>query len=80
MAGSSDSCHAAHPEQEAVALAGFACEEDWRKESGHSSLGYRTARALWAALRGTGCGSQPAGPRAAQAPALELQVFLQEHS
>lgn len=63
-------------------LAGFAHEEDGAGRK-------RVATAAWAigqpgrygaALRSTGCGSQPAGPCAVQAPALELQVFLQEHS
>lgn len=79
MAVSSDSCRAAHAEQEAVASLALPARKTGGR-SGHSSLGYRTARAPWAALRSTGCGWQPAGPRAAQAPALELQVFLQEHS
>lgn len=57
MVLSSDSSHAAHPEQEAVVLAGFACEED-------GAGGRRVATAAWAiaqpghheaALHNTGC-------------------------
>lgn len=55
MGVSSDSCHTAHPEQEAVVLAGSACEEDGA--GGRRAAIAREHRLL-----------QPAGPSAALQP------------
>lgn len=72
MVLSSDSCHAVHPEQEAVVLAGFACEEDtrcwrqrqegqWPQQPGLSySRGTMGSTVQYRLL--------PAGPRAALQP------------